>query len=589
MNEIDDIKSRVDIVELLSSYINLKKAGRNYKAVCPFHKEKTPSFMVSPDKQIWHCFGCNKGGDIFRFVMDMEGMDFGESLRLLAKRAGVILTEKSFNPQVSNKKNILIEINNLAASFYHKFLEDSTEAKVARDYLDKRQLKKETIMEFRLGYAPKAFNKLTIFLQNKGYNHEDIIKSGLAVKKDNGEVADRFYGRLMFPILNPAGSVLGFTGRILTDEKTAKYINTPETLIYEKSRVLFGLDKAKKSIIEKRWVVIVEGNMDVISSFQAGVKNAVASSGTALTKEQFKVLKRYTSNLIFAMDKDEAGKEALKRAIFLALDEEMNIKITDLGEFKDPDEMIKKDDFLWKKTLKNSKPFLDFYFDNLFDKIDKSDQDVTYKKRVASEILPFLKRMQNSIEQSHYVQKLAHKLEVPESSINDALKKVKTDKNINQIKREDTSYKQKKTTKEILEETVLGIMIAFPSFVDEIIMLLDEKDFSNESSKALFKDFKEIVKRNEKFNFEEFDNPGLKTLAKELAFITEEKHKDSDNNDIFKEAKFCYKRIKQMEIDEQKLEINRKISEAGKDHKSVEKLIQKLQDILNKEKEIKEF
>lgn len=588
MNDLEEIKDRIDIVELISSYITLKKAGQNYKALCPFHKEKTPSFMVSPQRQIWHCFGgCQKGGDVFGFIMEMEGMEFGEALRFLAKKAGVTL-ERQVPEKPEGQKNILYELNNSAASFYHKTLEESPEAQIAREYLKKRKVDKKTILEFRLGYAPAGTKKLLSFLENKGGEIEDIIKAGLAFKRESGEVVDRFYKRLMFPIINPSGAVLGFTARILTQEKDAKYINTPETPIYEKSRALFGLDKAKKEIAQRNWLAIVEGNMDVISSWEAGVKNAVASSGTALTREQLKIIKRYTPNIILALDKDEAGSEALKRGIFAALEEGMNIKVADLGKYKDPDEMIKADKNLWKKALKNSQPFLEFYFDQFFGKIDEPIKDVTLKKKIAQEVLPFLKFMQNSIERSHYIKELSKKLSVPESSIADALRKTKTEK---QYFGEKEEQKTKKPALKILAETLLGLVLTFPVTVSEIAALLEDQHFKDEEDKKLLKEFKKIFQRSKDFNIESLKDGELKSRGSELIFIAEESHKESDNEAILEEAKFCFKRLKGFFLKEAKDELKIKIEEAEEEnnHKKLQTLMENLQEILNKEKEIKEF
>jgi len=590
MNDLEEIKERVDVVELISSYINLRKAGQNYKGLCPFHKEKTPSFMVSPQKQIWHCFGCGNGGDAFGFIMKMESMEFPEALRFLAQKAGVTLQKSTYEVQKqSSQKNILFELNDLAASFYHKTLMESKEAEVAREYLKKRGVDQSTILEFRLGYSSAGFDHLLEFLQKKGFDKKDIIKAGLVIQKEGGKIADRFYKRLMFPIINPSSAVLGFTARILTNEKEAKYINTAETSIYEKTKVLFGLDKAKKEIIERRWVVIVEGNMDVLSSFEAGVKNTVASSGTALTREQLKIIKRYTPNIILALDKDEAGKEALRRGVYLALEEGMSIKIADLKEHKDPDEMIKKNKNIWRKTLKESKHFLDFYFDNFSAKISGSNLDATSKKRIAREILPFLKRMQDSIEQSHYIKKLARFLQVPESSIIDTLKKIKIEKN--KEPKEIEPKKIKKGPQKLLSETLIGLMLAFPITVSEIASLLEVDDFEEGDDRDLFKIFKEIFEKKGEFHISDLEESGLRAKASELTFIAEESHKENDNEAIAEEAKFCFKRFKELAIKEAKKDLQTRIEDAEEEGRAQElnDLMKELQEILEKEKEIKEF
>ncbi len=584
MNELQDIKDRIDIVDFISGYITLKKAGRNYKAVCPFHKEKTPSFMVSPDKQIWHCFGCQKGGDIFGFAMEMESLDFPEAMKFLAKKAGIQLP--NYNKETFNKKNLFYELNNLAVSFYHKILTENLDGKTARNYLKERNISEESILEFKLGWAPDGFTNLIDFFKNKNYKLEDIIRAGLAYKKDNGKVVDRFYKRLLFPIANSLGHILGFTGRTLSTDKIAKYINTPETEIYEKSKVLFGLDKAKRFISDKDWVVMVEGNMDVISSFQSGIKNVVAASGTALTRDQFSLIKRYSSNIILALDSDSAGQEALKRSIFLALDQEINIKVVSLGDYKDPDEMISKDPVLWKKSLKNSKHFLDFYLDNFFDKIE-GQLDIAYKKKIAKDLLPFIKKIKNEIEKTHYIQLLAKKINVPESSITDALRKTKVE--VSEIPREDNVL-VKKEVEALLSETLLGLIMAFPSASSEIIELLSEDDFIFSEIRDIFSQLKNQYNKEHKIDIEKIP-PNLKAKVSELIFIAEENNKNNDNDSIFQEAKFCYKRLKEILIQKEKDEVKSKLdkAESGKNEELSKKLMNKFQELILEEKKIKEF
>ncbi|NTU70077.1 DNA primase [bacterium] len=585
MNDLEEIKSRVDVVELISSYITMKKAGRNYKANCPFHKEKTPSFMISPDKQIWHCFGCQKGGDVFRFIMEMEGMDFPEALKFLAKKTGVQI--QSYSPEATNKKNALYDINSLAASFYHKVLNEDKDAQIARDYIKKRGLDKNTVMEFKLGYSPDGFYRLLDFLRSKGYKDEEIIKAGLAIKKDSGRVTDRFYKRLMFPISNASGAIVGFTARILTNENIAKYINTPETPIYEKSKVIYGLDKAKREINQKDWVVFVEGNMDVISSYQAGVTNVIATSGTALTREQARLIKRYTQNIILSLDMDLAGQEALKRGIFVLLEEGINIKVATLGSFKDPDEIIKKDVNLWKKALKASKPFIDFYIDQFFGKIKKLD--VTEKKKIAREILPFLKRMDNEIEKTHYIQELSRRLSVPEDSLRDALKKTSAPSEEN-IKEKKVELVVKKDAEAMTEETLLGLILSFPGTSEEVIGIIEKKDFRDYDLANIFEEAQKQFAVKNSISLDIF-NDDLKSRAAELSFIAEEKNKDNDEDEIWKEVKFCYKRLKQFNISEEKKSLEDRIKKTEEEDNQDEqkKLMSKFQEVLDKERKIKEF
>ena len=301
-NNIEKIKERVDIVDLISSYLKLQKAGVNYKAKCPFHNEKTPSFSVSPERQVWHCFGCGKGGDQFTFVQEIEGADFPEALRILARRAGVEL--EHFDRSLQNEKTRLLEICELASTFFEKQLWHSNAGAKVLAYLKDRGVEESSVREFQLGYAPDSWDSLSAFLKSRGYGEQEIFNAGLSVKKETGGYYDRFRSRITFPVLDINGQTVGFTGRDFDsgkkedrEIKLAKYVNTPQTLIYDKSRVIYGLDKAKTEIRKKDKCVVVEGNMDVILSRQAGAENVVASSGTALTEQHLKTIKRYTNNL----------------------------------------------------------------------------------------------------------------------------------------------------------------------------------------------------------------------------------------------------------------------------------------------------
>ena len=328
MTDTQAIKDRLDIVQIIGEYIPLKKAGANWKANCPFHNEKSPSFMVNAEKQFWHCFGCSKGGDVFSFLQEMEGMDFPEALKILADRAGVKID--TFASEVNkSQKNRILEINNKAAYFFHHFLLEMPASGGARDYLKRRELKQETIEEWKVGFIPEQWDLLTQYLLKKGNSIDDLLASGLTIKKDGGGVYDRFRGRIMFPLWDMHGNIVGFTGRVLveTEKSGGKYVNTPQTLVYDKSRILYGLNFAKTEIKSKDFTVLVEGQMDVVACHQAGMKNVVASSGTALTFEQIKLLKRYSNNIAIAFDADAAGQNAAKRGIDLALEQGMNIKI----------------------------------------------------------------------------------------------------------------------------------------------------------------------------------------------------------------------------------------------------------------------
>lgn len=420
----DEIKSKIDLVDLISEYIQLKPAGANFKAVCPFHHEKTPSFMVSRPKQIWHCFGCNLGGDLFGFIMKMEGLEFPEALRLLAEKAGVKLPAYS-SELSSSVRNRLLDVVKLAAKFYHKILLDSPKAQAARDYLAKRGVAPETIEEFQIGFIPDEWDILTKFLLKKGFGINDLMAAGLTIKKEGGGNYDRFRGRIMFPLSDVHGNVVGFTGRLLDESKAeagGKYVNTPQSPIYDKSKIIFALDKAKQEIKRQDKVIVVEGQMDVIACHQAGQTNTVASSGTALTIEQAKLLKRFTNNLYLAFDADSAGQMAAERGVGVALEEGMQVKVILLPAEagKDPDECLKKNPELWFKAIEQAESIMDYFFQKtLANKDLKKPAD---RSEAAKILLTQISKIPDVIEQDFWLKKLAGILNIEVSLLRERTK-----------------------------------------------------------------------------------------------------------------------------------------------------------------------
>lgn len=414
-DQIEEIKRKIDIVQLIGEYIPLKKTGRNFKALCPFHSETVPSFIVSPERQIWHCFGaCNEGGDVFKFLMKIENIDFGEALRELAKRAGVKLT--SYRPTEGEKqKQLLYEINHLAAEFYHFLLLNHQVGKRALNYILGRGIKKESLEKFKLGYAPNMWDGLIKFLVGKkGYRVEDLEKAGLAIQSQ--KYYDRFRGRLIFPLRDHRGNICGFAGRVLDPEaKEAKYINTPETLIYHKSDLLYGLFENSKEIKKADEVILVEGELDAISSWQVGVKNVVAIKGSALTSRQIQLLTRFTKNLIFALDSDIAGDAAARRGIEAADSFGMAMRVVEIRGGKDPDEVAQKNPSLWKKLVKEAVPVYDYFLDSALGRFDPKTAEG--KRRIGQELVPVLAKISDKIVQAHYIQVLAERLGVDEEAV----------------------------------------------------------------------------------------------------------------------------------------------------------------------------
>ncbi len=422
------IKEKLDIVQTIQEYVPLKKAGIYFKAPCPFHREKTPSFMVNAEKQIWKCFGCGKGGDIFSFIQEMEGLDFSEALKLLADRAGIKI-DNYRNEIDKSQKNRILEINQKAANFFHHILTEMEGANGAREYLEKRGLKKETIEKWQVGFVPDQWDLLTKYFLKKGTGVDDLIAAGLVIKKDAARAGqgfyDRFRGRIMFPIWDVHGNVVGFTGRVLveTENSGGKYVNTPQTIVYDKSRVIYGLDKAKTEIKAQDQVVLVEGQMDVVACHQAGMKNVVASSGTALTLEQIKLLKRYSNNIAMAFDGDSAGIAAAKRGINIALGEGLNVKAIRIpeGKGKDADECLQKNPDIWFESVKNASDVLHWFFEMVF--FNKNTSDPKEKQKIANELLPIIGLIPFAVERDYWLKELAGRLGTDTSVLRDDLKR----------------------------------------------------------------------------------------------------------------------------------------------------------------------
>jgi len=412
-DQVKEIKSKADIVALIAERVKLKKAGRNFQGLCPFHSEKTPSFNVSPELQIYKCFGCGESGDCFEFLEKFEGMDFPEALKYMADKVGVKLA--AFRPGKNYEiKEKLKEILSLTAEFYHYILKEHKVGEVSREYLKKRGVWKTTIDKFQLGYAPDSFEALIKYLvKKKKYSFEELLSAGLVVKGERGGYYDRFRGRLMFPLTNHRSQVLGFSGRVLDSEiKQAKYINSPETELYHKSELLFGLAVSKSEVKRKDKIIVMEGELDVLSSWQVGVKNVAAIKGSALTEGQLRLISRFTNNVLLALDADAAGDEAAKRGIALADKMGINVRVVTLTGGKDPDEIARDSKDKWQALVKNSVSIYDFY---LASAIKKWGADSgTGKRNISQDLAPIWAKISNQVEKAHYTAKLAKALRVSE-------------------------------------------------------------------------------------------------------------------------------------------------------------------------------
>ncbi|MBA3732884.1 DNA primase [Patescibacteria group bacterium] len=480
-SSVDQIKSKIDVVSLISSYIKLDKAGTNFKGRCPFHNEKTPSFFVSPDRGSYYCFGCQAKGDIFTFVQEFEGLDFIGSLKILADKAGVKLEQ--FDRGDKTEKERLHGVLEQAVFFYQKKLSENKEAK---DYLENRGVIEKTIGDFRIGYAPLEWRDLFEFLLSKGVTEGDMMETGLIKRKDGAPVSyyDTFRGRIMFPISDSSGRVVGFSGRILVpDEKSPKYLNSPETSLFNKSDILFGLDKAKVDIRLKDYSILVEGQMDLVMLHQAEIPNTVASSGTALTEMHLTKLRRLSNRIIMAYDGDSAGFAASNRSAQIALSLGMELKIAVMPEGKDPADLAKEDVEKLKESLKTAKHIIDYYTDTLLSKgLESRELGIEIQKNV----LPYVAELPSTIEKSHFIKSIAKKTFIKEEALWEDLKRVvpksASQSTVNYSPKAEASPPGRRT--ESIERKVMGI-----------IMWQRTKPKDNELEKAeVEKRAKEIIK-----------------------------------------------------------------------------------------------
>jgi DNA primase len=462
MSVITEVKQKLDIVELVSEYVTLQKAGRNFKGLCPFHSEKHPSFFVFPEQQSWHCFGaCGTGGDIFSFTMKKEGIDFGQALRLLAQRGGITLSPLEAPSKVEDeKKERLFQINEVAAEYYHHLLSSTKAGEAARSYLARRKVMHETIKEFRLGFSPDAWETIKNYLVGKGYAEKELVEAGLIIEKEEGGSYDRFRNRLLFPICDIQGRVTGFGARVL-DDSLPKYINSSQTPVFDKSSSLYGVDKAKSAIRKKNLVIIVEGYMDVLIAHQHGWQNVVGSMGTSLTEKQVESIKRLTNNITLALDADIAGEEATLRgkAILAYSNVEANVILLPAG--KDPDEVIREDPALWQKLIEQAMPILDFAFQSVISKVDINK--ARDKSLAVQKLLPSIYEIKDPVQQSHYLKKLARELKIEESAIRVALRESKAGRKRPQLSKPTEQVRlARQFVSSTVEEYCLALLFQYP-------------------------------------------------------------------------------------------------------------------------------
>src|SRR3989339_2156533 len=478
MDPKDEIKQKLDILDLIGEYVVLKPSGSTgFKGLCPFHSEKTPSFHVSADKQIWHCFGCNEGGDCFSFVMKMEGMTFPEALMHLGKKVGVEV--RRLPTAETNTRSRMLQTNDLAQKFYRKVLVESASASAARSYVETRQIPFELAERFGIGYATDDWDTLSQFLLKQSFSEGELVQAGLSMRRKQGTgVIDRFRHRLMIPLRDHHGNTVGFTGRSMPgNDQGPKYMNSPETPIYSKSHILFGLDLAKRIARDYGFIVIVEGNLDVVASHKDGVEQIVASSGTALTQEQLELLKRYTHTIVFAFDADAAGFTAAKKGMSLARSLEFDIRAAILPEgIKDPDELVQKFPGVWRELVAHSQPMMQFLMTHVTR--GKDLRHIDDKQAVAKELLPAISEMSSVVEREHWLQVVADLLQI---SI-DQLRLSLTPKtpvipaaNVSKEVKIVESFSKEEKARRILFGYLIGSVQTFDLFEKRLFPLLEDQ------------------------------------------------------------------------------------------------------------------
>jgi len=460
MSVIDEVKQKTDIIEVISQHATLTKAGRTFRALCPFHSEKHPSFFVYPEQQSWHCFGaCNTGGDVFSFIMKKEGIDFGEALRLLAQKAGITIPSRSTADTGKDERERLYQVNEAAAQYFHNALLNSRGGEKARNYLASRGLSPKAISDFQLGFSLNSREALKQYLMEKGYSADELLTAGLVIEEENGRKHDRFRNRLMFPIRDFRGHTIGFGARVLNDS-LPKYLNSPQTPTFDKSSSLYGINLATAAIRQQDMSVIVEGYMDVITAHQNGFNNVVASMGTAVTEKQAIILKRQAKNIALALDADAAGEEAMLRCVGYENTLDAEVKVIILPRDKDPDDVIKEDTKIWQNLLEEALPVVDYTLNMVTSKLDLNT--ARDKSSAVRRLLPVINEIKDDTRRDHYLNKLSELTGVSYRNLEASLSKIRSDRKTPKAKAEAVAHAVQPLHSSPLEEYCLALLLQHP-------------------------------------------------------------------------------------------------------------------------------
>ncbi|KMQ51042.1 DNA primase [Chitinispirillum alkaliphilum] len=537
----EDIRNRADIVGIVSRYVNLKQTGQTFKGLCPFHKEKTPSFNVNPVQGFFHCFGCGKGGDVFSFIQEIENVDFSEALKILADETGVVLkrdhnqTDQHSNRDQSAKKTDLLEIHSLAARYYYSCIRSSSQAV---SYFKSRDLKAQTVKEFGLGYAPDQWSGLCDYLQKNNVPLPLIVECGLAVQKESGSVYDRFRNRIIFPIHDFTGKIIAFAGRGMDKNCQPKYLNSPETALYRKNRVLYGIHKARQSIRDKGYMLIVEGYMDYLSLYQAGICNVAATSGTAFTNEHAHLIRRFTQKAVLVFDGDVAGVNAAQRAVFVLAPSNLNLLILQLPSGDDPDSFIKengKNEFL--KLAERATPAFTFMIDKTVSENDSSS--AFGKKQIIEKLTPYMKSLSDPLIRDEFAKELSEKLDISVHHVTKIFRGERSDLEENP----QTESVNNKQFLNSLEGNFLRILLTSPSLIDQAKQYVAPQTLTNKLSKNIYSIILDSYARNGSLDsiLDEAGDLKLRNILSMLMVspaLTDHIHDDMVQKIIFLRKKF---------------------------------------------------
>jgi len=508
---IDDLKRQADIVQVIQDYVQLKKKGANWMACCPFHKEKTPSFSVSPAKEIFYCFGCHKGGSVFNFVMEIERVAFPEAIKIVADKVGMPLPKMVDDGRFEARRqeaDLVIQLNSWAMEWWQEQLGSSNEARIAREYLKEREITDETQKTFRLGYAPDSWDALSIYLRNKGATQEHIDRSGLVAKKEESNRSyDRFRGRLMFPVLDAQGRPIAFGGRTLKGED-AKYINSPETPAYVKGRNLFGLSLTRDEIRRQGFVILVEGFLDLIVPYQFGVRNVVASLGTALTPDQAKLLSRFARKVVVNYDGDRAGVQAAKKAIEILLADDFEVKVLVLPDDADPDEYIREFGVTeYQRQRAQAQPHIQFVIESALR--DRNLHRPAEKAEAVEEVLPYIRAVNSRIQKREYFDMAMDALGIDRENVNTSTWR----RELWQMVRDNRKLRPaavqsltRRTEATAAEQRLLGLLFADADLRREALSMLLEEDYEDLATAPLFKALFELEREGAQIDFDNLNN-----------------------------------------------------------------------------------